>query len=86
MEQGTFSMKKWGLVATDGSLQGRAGTWRACGWAVVQVDYNEEMGLLHGMYGSMESEFEVQRTIKECGADGQLMLSQKSDWTHKCAH
>ena len=32
--------------------------------AVAQLDYDEEMGLLHGMYGSMEAEFEVQRTIK----------------------
>ena len=51
-------------VATDGSLQGKAGKWRACGWAVVQLDCDEEMGPLHGMCGSMEAEFEVQRTIK----------------------
>ena len=31
---------------------------------MVQLDYDEEMGLLHGMYGSMEADFEVQRTIK----------------------
>ena len=43
---------------------GRAGKWRACGWAVVQFDYDEEMERLHGMYGSMEAELEVQRTIK----------------------
>ena len=38
--------KSWGFpadsflghVATDGSLPGRAGKWRACGWAVVQFE------------------------------------------------
>ena len=51
-------------VATDGSLLGNAGKWRACGWAVVQLDHDEEMGPVLGMYGSMEAEFEFQRTIK----------------------
>ena len=31
---------------------------------VVQLDYDEEMGLLCAMYGSMEAELEIQRTIK----------------------
>ena len=56
-----------GHVATGGSLLGRAGKWGACGWAVVQLEYDEEIGPLHGMYGSMEAELEeleVQRTIK----------------------
>ena len=75
--RGHFGMRKWESekhkiwcmaaegfhVATDGSLLGAAGKWRACGWAVVQLDYDEE-GPLHGMYGSMEAEYEVQRTIK----------------------
>ena len=64
--------KSWGIptegfkchVATDGSLLGKAGKWRACGWAMAQLDYDEELGPLHGMYGSMEAEYEVQRTIK----------------------
>ena len=47
-----------------GSLLGKTGKWRACVWAVVQFDYDEEMRTLHGMYGSIEAEFEVQRTIK----------------------
>ena len=47
-----------------GSLLENAGKWRASGWAVVQLDYDEEVGPLHGMYGSMEGELEVQRTIK----------------------
>ena len=45
-----------GYVATDDSLPGTAGKWRACGWGVVQLDYDEEMEPLHGMYGSMEEE------------------------------
>ena len=53
--------KGWGMpaegfkghVATDGSMLGEAGKWGACGWAVVQLDYDEEMVPLHGMYGSM---------------------------------
>ena len=53
-----------GHVATDGSFLGTAGKWGACGWPVVQLDYDDDLGLLHGMYGSMEAEFEVQRTIK----------------------
>ena len=32
-----------GHVATDGSLLGNAGKWAACGWAVVHLDYEEEM-------------------------------------------
>ena len=65
MEQGHFSMRKWesekhkswsipvegfkDRVATNGSLLGDAGKWGACGWAVVQLDHDEEMGPLHGM-------------------------------------
>ena len=58
-------MKKWesgipaesfkGHVATDGSLSGKAGMWEACCWAVVQLECDEEMGPMHGMYGSMEA-------------------------------
>ena len=57
-----------GHVATDGSLLGKAGKWGAGGWAVVQLDYDEEMRPLHGMYGSVEAEFEV-------SADGLLVPS-----------
>ena len=32
-----------GHVATDGSLLGTAGKWGACGWSVVQLDYDEEL-------------------------------------------
>ena len=43
-------------VAADGSLLGKTGKWRACGWSVVQLDYDEELGPLHGMCGSMEAD------------------------------
>ena len=51
-------------MSTDGSFLGKTGKWGACGWAVVQLDYDEEIGPLYGMYGSMEAELEIQRTIK----------------------
>ena len=53
-----------GHVATDGSLLGTAGKWSACGWSVVRLDHDEELGPTLGMYRSVEAEFEVQRTIK----------------------
>ena len=56
-----------GHVATDGSLLGIAGKWGACGWSVVQLEYDEELGPSHGMYVSMEAELEVQRTINRAG-------------------
>ena len=64
-------------MATDGSLQGKAGKWGACGWAVVQLDYNEEMGPLYGMYGSMEAELEIQRTIKRAELTALLCLLKR---------
>ena len=51
-------------MATDGSLLDDEGMWRACGWSVVQLDFDEELGPLHGMSGSADAELEVQRTIK----------------------
>ena len=41
-----------GHVATDASHLGKAGKWGACVWAVVQLDYDEELGP-YGMYGSV---------------------------------
>ena len=64
-------------------LLGKVGKWRACGWAVVQLDYDEEMGPLHGMYVSMEAELEVQRAIKTAELTAFSMPSQESDWTHQ---
>ena len=83
--RGHFSMKKWesekhrswrmpaerfkGHVATGGSLLGTAGKWRACGWSMVQLDFDEELGPLYG----------------EGGADGLPLSSQESDWLHQSA-
>ena len=73
-----------GHVATDGTLQGSAGKWRACGWSVVQLDHDEELGPLHGMHGSMKAELEVQRTIKRAELTAFFFLPpQKSDWAHQ---
>ena len=66
-----------GHVATDGSVLGKAGTWRACGWAVVQLDYDEGLVPLHGIYGSVEVEFEVQRTIKRAKLTASLCLLKR---------
>ena len=45
-------------------------------WAVVQLDFDEEMEALYGMYGSME-EYEVQRTIKRAELTAFLCLLRK---------
>ena len=50
----------------------------ACGWAVVQLEYGEEMGPLHGMCGSEETELEVQRTIKRTELTAFLCLFRES--------
>ena len=91
--RGHFSLKKWesekrkswsmpaegfkGHVATDGSLLGTAGKWGACGWSVAQLDYDEEVGPLHGMYASMEAVLEVQRTIKRAELTAFLCLLKR---------
>ena len=53
----------------------------ACGWSVVQLDYDEEMEPelepLHGMCGSMEAEFEVQRIIKRAELTAFFCLLKK---------
>ena len=103
MKQGHFSMKQWepekhkswdmpaeefkGHVATDSSLLGTTGKCGACGWSVVQLDCDEELGSLYGMYHSMEAELEVQRTIKraELTAFFCFFKKKKSDWTHQGA-
>ena len=51
-------------VAADGSLFGVSGKWSACVCSVVQLGCDEEMEPMHGMYGTLDSELEVQRTTK----------------------
>ena len=50
---------------------------------MVQLDYDEEMGPLHGMYGSMEAEYEEQRTIKRAELTAFLCLLRKVCLTHQ---
>ena len=49
---------RWRLVGTPS---------RKCafGWSVVQLDHDKEMWLVHGMYGTLDGELEVQRTFKK---------------------
>ena len=43
---------------------GSPGRWCACGWSVVQLDHDEEMGPQHGMYGTLDVEPGAERAIK----------------------
>ena len=60
-----------GHVVTDGSLLGNAGKWGACGWAVVQLEHDEEMGPLYGPAHHQEG-----------GFDSLPVLPQESMWTY----
>ena len=46
-------------------------------WSVVQVDHDEEMRPLHGMNGTLDSELEVQRTIKRAQLTAFLCLFRR---------
>ena len=76
-------------VTTDGSLLGVLGMWGACGWSVVQRDHDEEMGPMHGMYGMLGAESEVQRTIKRaeltasCVSSGKLSVPRFVERKHE---
>ena len=39
--------------------------WSPCGWSVVLLDLDEEVEPVRGMYGTLDAEFEVQRTTIE---------------------
>ena len=62
-------------------------TWSgvACGWSVVESDHDEELGPLHEIYGAMDAEFEVQRTIKRAELTAFFCLLKKRYWTHQSA-
>ena len=66
-----------GHVAADGSLLGIVGKWGACGWVVVQLDFDEEMEPSHGIFGAMEVEYEVRWTIKRAELTAFLCLLRK---------
>ena len=77
--------QSWGMqvenfrvhVATDGFMLGKTGKWGACGWAVVQLNYDEEMGPWCRMYGSREAQYEVHRTIKRAELTAFLCFLKK---------
>ena len=50
----------------------------ACGWSVVQVDHGEEMRPMLGMYGTLDAELEVRRTIKRAELTAFLCLLRKA--------
>ena len=74
-----------GYVAADGSLLGMAGKRWACGWSVVQLDFDEEFGPLEVMCGSLDAALEVKRTIKGAELTAFSMPSQASDWALQSA-
>ena len=47
------------------------------GWSMAQLDHGEEMIQMHGMYATLDFEFEEQRTIKEDRVDGLPVPSHK---------
>ena len=51
-------------MAIDGSLKGISVKDVACGWAVVQLDYDKEEEQWYATYGTRLAELYVQRTIK----------------------
>ena len=68
-------------VGTDGSLLVVAGRWGACGWSVVQLDHDEEMAPMHGMYVPLDAEFELQRTVdRSFSVPPQFMWRNEVRW------
>ena len=49
---------------------------------MVQLDHDEEVGPMHGMYGTLEAELEVQRTIKKGRVDCFSVSPQEGYRTH----
>ena len=45
---------------------------------MVQLDHDEEMGPMRGMYGPLEAKLEVQRTIKRAELTAFLCLLKKA--------
>ena len=44
----------------------------------MQLDHDEERGPMHGMYGTLDAELEVQRTIKRAELTAFLCLPRKA--------
>ena len=51
-------------MEVDGSLKGVSGRDAVCGWAVVQLDYDEEEEPWYAIYGPMVVELDVQGSIR----------------------
>ena len=51
-------------VATDGSTDGSSMKVVACAWSVVQLDHDEQLEPMRGMYGTLDAVLELQHTIK----------------------
>ena len=65
-------------VAADGSPLGVSSRWGACGWSVVQVEHDEELRPMHGMYGTLDADVEVRRTIQRAEPAAFLCLLRKA--------
>ena len=72
-----------GHVATDGSSAGKSGkveehvVGQWCSW----ITMRDIGAIVQGMYGSMEAELEVQRTIKRAELTAFLCPLKRGDWT-----
>ena len=75
-----------GHVATDGSLLGNDGKWEACGWAVVQLDYDEEMGPSYGMYGFRKVSGPIKVQVDNKGIIDGLRKGEKECIKPKAGH
>ena len=49
-----------------------------CGWSATHLDYDDQVGPMHGMYGTMDAELEVQRTMKGAELTAFLCLLRKA--------
>ena len=50
----------------------------ACGWSAIYLDHDEEMGPMHGMYGTLDAGLEEERTMKKAELTAFLCLLRKA--------
>ena len=62
-----------GHVTAEGSLLGVSGRW-----SVVQVDHDEEMESMYRLYGTLDAELEVRRTIRRAELATSLCLLREA--------
>ena len=53
---------------------------------MVQLDDDLEPQPMHGMYGSSDAEFDLQRTVKRAELTASLCLVEKDYWLHHSSH